>query len=185
MTSSVGISPFLPTMTWILGTVWEVLILCLAVWIAVKHFRELRQHSTSGIVGDCVAVLMKSHVSFFARWAHKVNAVLLFRWSFAHLSFLAISCFEIGFFSSTLSAVCGAITDPYMWPWSIIPIEHRFPGRPDLSWSRSDTPGRADVCAGTTPNPRYSRISRWARGQLWYSNGYDFNCFPGAYSCVN
>ncbi|KAG2138189.1 hypothetical protein BD769DRAFT_1384724 [Suillus cothurnatus] len=61
MTSSVGISPFLPTMTWILGTVWEVLILCLAVWIAVKHFRELRQHSTSGIVGDCFAVLMKSH----------------------------------------------------------------------------------------------------------------------------
>ncbi|KAG2135105.1 hypothetical protein DEU56DRAFT_981191 [Suillus clintonianus] len=35
----------LASMTWILGTVWEVLALCLAVWIAVKHFRELRQHS--------------------------------------------------------------------------------------------------------------------------------------------
>ncbi|KAG2036203.1 hypothetical protein BDR03DRAFT_465611 [Suillus americanus] len=72
-------------MTWVLGTVWEVLALCLAVWIAVKHFRELRQHSTSGIIGDCFAVLMKTHVSYFA-------------------SFLAISCFQIGLFSPTLSA---------------------------------------------------------------------------------
>ncbi|KAG1839914.1 hypothetical protein DFJ58DRAFT_916872 [Suillus subalutaceus] len=33
-------------MTWILSTVWEVLALCLAVWITVKQFRELRRHST-------------------------------------------------------------------------------------------------------------------------------------------
>jgi hypothetical protein len=32
--------------SWILGTVWEVLALSLAGWIAVKHFRELRQFST-------------------------------------------------------------------------------------------------------------------------------------------
>ncbi|KAG2133266.1 uncharacterized protein EDB93DRAFT_1331515 [Suillus bovinus] len=38
-------SIFLGSMTWILGTVWEVLSLCLAVWIAVKHFRELRRRS--------------------------------------------------------------------------------------------------------------------------------------------
>ncbi|KAG2034712.1 hypothetical protein BDR03DRAFT_964321, partial [Suillus americanus] len=70
---------------WILDTVWEVLALCLAVWIAVKHFRELRQHSTRGIIGDCFTVLMKTHVSYFA-------------------SFLAISCFQIGLFSSLLVA---------------------------------------------------------------------------------
>ncbi|KAG1844799.1 hypothetical protein DFJ58DRAFT_747559 [Suillus subalutaceus] len=80
-----GDSVFLASMTWILDTVWEVLALCLAVWIAVKHFRELRQHSTRGIIGDCFTVLMKTHVSYFA-------------------SFLAISCFEIGFFSPTLIA---------------------------------------------------------------------------------
>ncbi|KAG1839451.1 hypothetical protein DFJ58DRAFT_106010 [Suillus subalutaceus] len=79
-----GDSMFLASMIWILGTVWEVLALCLAVWIAVKHFRELRQHSTRGIVRDCFTVLMKTHVSYFA-------------------SFLAISCFKIGFFSPTLS----------------------------------------------------------------------------------
>ncbi|KAG2335907.1 hypothetical protein BDR05DRAFT_971325 [Suillus weaverae] len=75
----------LVSITWILGIVWEVLALCFAVWIAVKHFRELQQHSTRGIFGDCFTVLMQTHVSYFA-------------------SFLAVSCFEIGLFSPMLSA---------------------------------------------------------------------------------
>jgi preprotein translocase subunit SecG len=62
-----GDSLLLDTMTWILGIVWEVLTLCLAVWIAVKHFHELRQHSTGGIIGDCFTVLMKTHMRYFAR----------------------------------------------------------------------------------------------------------------------
>ncbi|KAG2352565.1 hypothetical protein BDR07DRAFT_834992 [Suillus spraguei] len=52
-------------MAWILYTVWEFLALCLAVWIAVKHFRELRRPSTEGTIGDCFMVLMKSHVLYF------------------------------------------------------------------------------------------------------------------------
>ncbi|KAG2345842.1 hypothetical protein BDR05DRAFT_960139 [Suillus weaverae] len=80
-----GDVPLLASMTWVLSTVWEVLALCLAVWIAVKHFRELRQHSASGIIGDCLTVLMQTHVSYFA-------------------IFLAVSCFQIGSFSTTLSA---------------------------------------------------------------------------------
>ncbi|KAG2126238.1 hypothetical protein DEU56DRAFT_983014 [Suillus clintonianus] len=64
------------SITWILGTVWEVLALCLAVWIAVKHFRELRQHSAGGFMGDCFTVLIKSHVLYFA-------------------SFVAVSCFNL------------------------------------------------------------------------------------------
>ncbi|KAG1854207.1 hypothetical protein DFJ58DRAFT_745789 [Suillus subalutaceus] len=76
---------FLVPMTGILGIVWEVLALCLAIWIAVKHFRELRLHSSGGIIGDCFAVLIKTHVSYFA-------------------SYLIISCFQIALFSPTLSA---------------------------------------------------------------------------------
>ncbi|KAG1840697.1 hypothetical protein DFJ58DRAFT_748632 [Suillus subalutaceus] len=75
----------LDSMIWILATVWEVLALCLAVWIAIKHFRELRQYSTSGIIGDCFTVLMKTHMSYF-------------------VSFVAVSCFEISYLSPTLSA---------------------------------------------------------------------------------
>ncbi|KAG1771954.1 hypothetical protein EV702DRAFT_628496 [Suillus placidus] len=85
MISYTGEFLFLVSMTWILATVWEVLALCLAVWIAIKHFRELRLHSTNGIIGDCFTILMKTHVSYFA-------------------SFIAVSCFEFSYLSPTLSA---------------------------------------------------------------------------------
>lgn len=75
----------LNSVTWILSTGWEVLALCLAVWIALKHFKELRQHSTRGIIGDCFTVLVKTHVSYF-------------------VSFFAVSCFQIGYFSPMLTA---------------------------------------------------------------------------------
>ncbi|KAG1775263.1 hypothetical protein EV702DRAFT_1119708 [Suillus placidus] len=85
-------------MTWILANiVWKVLALCLAVWIAVKHFRELRQYPTRGIIQDCFTVLMKTHVSYFA-------------------IFIAVSCFEISYLSLRLSAVCRSVTDLCMWP---------------------------------------------------------------------
>ncbi|KAG1771171.1 hypothetical protein EV702DRAFT_657607 [Suillus placidus] len=57
----------LSTTAWILGIVWEVVALCFAVWIAVKHFCELRRYSAGGIVGDCFAVLMKTHLVYFMR----------------------------------------------------------------------------------------------------------------------
>lgn len=76
---------FLMSMTWILATVWEVLALCLALWITVKHFRELRKRSRKNMIGDCFRVLMKTHVSYFA-------------------SFVAVSCLEMGYLSPTLPA---------------------------------------------------------------------------------
>ncbi|KAG1737342.1 hypothetical protein EDD22DRAFT_852184 [Suillus occidentalis] len=58
----------LVSMVWMLNTVWEVLALCLSVWIAVKHFCDLRRlgPSTGSTIGDCFRVLMKSHVLYFA-----------------------------------------------------------------------------------------------------------------------
>ncbi|KAG2048446.1 hypothetical protein BDR06DRAFT_1024447 [Suillus hirtellus] len=64
------------SVTWILAIVWEVITLCLAVRITVKHFRELRSHSAGGIIGDCFTVLMKTHLVYFA-------------------SFVAVSCLEL------------------------------------------------------------------------------------------
>jgi hypothetical protein len=58
---------FLIQISWILGTTWEILALCLAVWIAVKHFRELQRPSTGWAVGDCFTVLIETHVFYFAR----------------------------------------------------------------------------------------------------------------------
>ncbi|KIK37455.1 hypothetical protein CY34DRAFT_455966 [Suillus luteus UH-Slu-Lm8-n1] len=66
-----GNSLLLASMVWMLNTVWEVLALCLSVWIAVKHFRYLRSlgPSTGSIIGDCFRVLIKSHVLYFASFA--------------------------------------------------------------------------------------------------------------------
>ncbi|KAG1774121.1 hypothetical protein EV702DRAFT_1270135 [Suillus placidus] len=48
--------------TWILVTVWELLALCLAVWIVIKHLRELRRPSTGWTVQDCFTVLNQTHL---------------------------------------------------------------------------------------------------------------------------
>jgi hypothetical protein len=57
------------SMIWMLSTVWEVLALCISVWIAVKHFRDLRRLGppTGSTIGDCFRVLIQSHVLYFAR----------------------------------------------------------------------------------------------------------------------
>ncbi|KAG1787054.1 uncharacterized protein HD556DRAFT_1530658 [Suillus plorans] len=68
--------PLLNYISWMVSIAWEVLALSLAVWIAVKHFRELRRHSAGGIIGDCFTVLMKTHVVYFA-------------------SFVAVSCINL------------------------------------------------------------------------------------------
>ena len=62
----VGYNQFLNSVTWILGAVWEVLALCLAVWIAVKHFRELQQLPRGWTVRNTFEVLIQTHVLYFA-----------------------------------------------------------------------------------------------------------------------
>ncbi|KAG2103759.1 uncharacterized protein F5147DRAFT_275193 [Suillus discolor] len=75
---SEGNDQLLISIVWILNTVWEVLALCLSVWVAVKHFRELRRldPSTGSTIGDCFRVLIQSHVLYFA-------------------SFVSVSCLQL------------------------------------------------------------------------------------------
>ncbi|KAG2044156.1 hypothetical protein BDR03DRAFT_940882 [Suillus americanus] len=63
-----NIVPRLTSTVWVLNTVWEVPALCLSVWIAVKHFHDLRRLRQSTIE-DCFRVLIKSHVLYFAIFA--------------------------------------------------------------------------------------------------------------------
>ncbi|KAG2138116.1 hypothetical protein BD769DRAFT_254110 [Suillus cothurnatus] len=72
----------LTSMVWMLNTTWEVLVLCLSVCVAVKHFRDLRRlgPSTGSITGDCFRVLIQSHVLYFA-------------------SFAGVSCIQLGLLS--------------------------------------------------------------------------------------
>ena len=65
-----GDTMILVEITWILATAWESLTLFLAVWIAVKHFRELQRPSSGWTVGDCFTILIKTHVFYFARFVY-------------------------------------------------------------------------------------------------------------------
>jgi hypothetical protein len=60
----------LKAVTWILGSVWEVLALCLALRVAVKHICELqRLRSTGQTIRDCFTVLIKTHALYFIFFA--------------------------------------------------------------------------------------------------------------------
>ncbi|OAX34302.1 hypothetical protein K503DRAFT_869010 [Rhizopogon vinicolor AM-OR11-026] len=87
----VGNDIFLATVTWIFGAVWEIVALCLAVWIAIKHFREV---STGRTIGDCFTALIKSHVFYFA-------------------SFAAVTCLTLGTLSPQLSNASAVVMDFY------------------------------------------------------------------------
>jgi hypothetical protein len=72
------------TMIWIINTIWEVLALCLALWVYVRHFRERSRSSAGKIVEDCFTVLIKTHIVYFA-------------------SFIVVSCFNSGYLSPSLA----------------------------------------------------------------------------------
>lgn len=105
--SSGGDAVLLNSVAWIITTVWEILALCLAVWIAVKHFRELRRHSAGGIIGDSFTVLIKSHVIYFA-------------------SLVAISCFNLGNLSPTMSDAFSLETQIYIGSSQIFVVVQSF-----------------------------------------------------------
>ncbi|KIK47974.1 hypothetical protein CY34DRAFT_8622 [Suillus luteus UH-Slu-Lm8-n1] len=88
--------------TWVLGTVWEIVALFLAVWVGVKDFRS--QPSTGSVMGDCLSVLMKTHMLYFA-------------------SFVASSCFHLGDFSPKMensSSVGGQVYDGSLMFWGLV-----------------------------------------------------------------
>ena len=70
-----GDAVILVEITWILTTAWESLALFLAVWIALKHFRELQQPSSGWTVGDCFTILIKTHVFYFARFVNDLKVM--------------------------------------------------------------------------------------------------------------
>jgi hypothetical protein len=64
--SAPGDTAFLTQMPWVVGAVWEILALCFAIWISVRHFRELQRPSTGWAVGDCFRILVETHAFYFA-----------------------------------------------------------------------------------------------------------------------
>ncbi|KAG1805092.1 uncharacterized protein HD556DRAFT_1437255 [Suillus plorans] len=64
--------------------VWEILVLFLALWIVLKHFRELRQSPTRLNIDHCFTILMESHAPYF-------------------LVFVIMTCFTLGSISPNIT----------------------------------------------------------------------------------
>lgn len=96
-----GNAEFLTLIIWILIIAWEVLALCLVLWIAVKQFRDLRRLrlSAGSIIVDMFTVLAKSHIRYFA-------------------SFLAVACLQLRRNSPNIS-VCQCVTNIAYDPCSL------------------------------------------------------------------
>jgi len=76
-----GYDKLLLTETWILGAVWEILVLFLAVWIVGKHFRDQQRSSMGRTIGSCLTVLIKYQVFYFVAYA-------------------VVACLKLGFLST-------------------------------------------------------------------------------------
>ncbi|KAG1780729.1 hypothetical protein EV702DRAFT_1080332 [Suillus placidus] len=89
------------------------------------------------------------------------------------VSFVAVSCFQLGYLSPKIVAVClYTVTDLCMQAWFIISTGPMFPGI-------------FSFIMVTTSDPWRSRISRETHGRLRCSSWHDFNRFPGARAFVD
>lgn len=107
----------LTTVAWTLATIWEVLALCLAVWIVVKHSRELQRPSRRRrTIGNWFTALIKTHVLYFAAYA-------------------AVSCFTLGFLSPNISSSLSVGAEIYSGILEIITFLQMFVLGPRLMLS--------------------------------------------------
>ncbi|KAG1782032.1 hypothetical protein EV702DRAFT_1192690 [Suillus placidus] len=107
----------LTTVAWILATIWEILILCLAVWIVVKHFRELRRPSRERrTIENWFTALIKTHVLYFAAYA-------------------AVSCFTLGYLSPKISSSSSVGAEIYIGVLEITTLLQMFVLGPRLMLS--------------------------------------------------
>ncbi|KAG1753803.1 uncharacterized protein EDB91DRAFT_1333171 [Suillus paluster] len=150
-----GDSQLLMPITWILRIVWEVLALCLAVWISVRHFRELRRLSGGSSMGDCFVFLMRTHVVYFA-------------------TFAAGSCIALVFYFPTISD-----SDPmgYNGVLNIFSVLQMFVLGPRLilcvreyhAELVADAEAESNIGTGMTSNDsqEYTYMTSWQCGHSW------------------
>ncbi|KAG2050426.1 hypothetical protein BDR06DRAFT_645461 [Suillus hirtellus] len=113
--------------------VWEILVLFLAVWIVIKHFRELRQLPTGSTVGDCLTILIESHTFYF-------------------LAFVTMTCFTLGSLSPNITNTTERSI--YFGTWAIAQMLQMFVLGPRLILSvrkyHAKLVARADGGTGMT-----------------------------------
>lgn len=114
-----GVSGPLDALAWVCYTGWEVLALCLAIRIAIQHFRVLRRSSTGWTIRDSLTVMIKTHVIYFA-------------------SFVAVSCFQLGYLSPGIVYSTSVGSDVYAGILEFVSIAQMFLLGPRLILSIRD-----------------------------------------------
>lgn len=114
-----GVSGLLDALAWVCYTLWEVLTLCLAIRIAIQHFRALRCSSTGWTIRDSLTVMIQTHVVYFA-------------------SFVAVSCFQLGFLSPGIMRSNSVGADVYAGILEFVSIAQMFVLGPRLILSVRD-----------------------------------------------
>ncbi|KIK38466.1 hypothetical protein CY34DRAFT_15025 [Suillus luteus UH-Slu-Lm8-n1] len=104
-----GKTPLLIGGDWdyVTGLIWEIITLSLAVWIVIKHFRELRRQELRWNVRGCFAVLIQTHLFYFA-------------------AFAVTSCFTFGGLSKNLSNVSSVGVQIYDGIGQIVTVVQLF-----------------------------------------------------------
>ncbi|KAG2032797.1 hypothetical protein BDR03DRAFT_1094744 [Suillus americanus] len=87
--------------------VWEVLALFLTVWIVMKHFRELRRSPAGSTIGDCLTMLMQSHMFYF-------------------LAFAIVASLRLGLLSPNIRGSSSVGSDIYSGIWAIAQVLQMF-----------------------------------------------------------
>ncbi|KAG2342702.1 hypothetical protein BDR05DRAFT_963914 [Suillus weaverae] len=127
--------------------IWEILALCLALWIVAKHFCEVRQMP---IAGDSFTMLIKGHVLDF-------------------VGFAAVSCFNIGSLSPTLMNSSSAASNIYFGILQIVQPVQMFVLGPRLILGIREY--HAKLVASSDEGTGMSTIAFQERGQVSAGDG--------------
>ncbi|KAG1764367.1 hypothetical protein EV702DRAFT_1154222 [Suillus placidus] len=125
--------------------IWEILALCLALWIVTKHFCEVRQMPTAG---DSFTMLIKGQY-----------------WTF----FAAVSCFNIGSLSPTLMNSSSAASNIYFGILQIVQPIQMFVLGPRLILGIREY--HAKLVASSDEGTGMSTIAFQERGQVSTGDG--------------
>ncbi|KAG1793594.1 uncharacterized protein HD556DRAFT_462275 [Suillus plorans] len=127
--------------------VWEMLALCLALWIVIKHFCEVRQMPTAG---GSFMVLIKGHVVDF-------------------VCFAAVSCFNIGSLSPMLMDASSPASNVYFGILQIVQPIQMFVLGPRLILDIREY--HAKLVASSDEATGMSTIAFQERGQVLTGDG--------------
>lgn len=154
----------LVALPWVFYATWGILGLSLTLWVAFRHFREMKRWA----IEDRLTALIKMHVIYFTMWAcplnfnhhhpevlHVLDFALLLAWTSAR--FLHEYLYVEPTISILITHYIYFTELRFWWNWCLL-------------WRHWNCPVRTDVCSGTMSHSSRSRIQRSPYDHFWRRN---------------